>query len=332
MYTDGAKMSRQNKTFSFHVGFDLWSEEYYERLIMSSKKRLEKHSSINTYRHTFVEDVIGQAFPIQFSSRDYKIELENKDELLMRIFAGSRNYYSDKNDVCEFLRSKLNELFLYSRIGLEVIVKNDIVRLSAFPANSLRYSFLRGKYYQKLPSNINQYSAYCLTPSDIPNNLSKTYFNKDDFFILHTPSILLKILPKFAQRSNILDLRDLAGIVTECANSNIEFKWGYERKLLQYAMFSDVCHRLDMHDDITEYYYLYRSLQMAWFAAKVREEMVDQINLLLKNICKKIKRPDNKFIITGLTSSDEYLEIMNKLYKNQISFDEVINKIFNKKD
>ena len=54
------------------------------------------------------------------------------------------------------------------------------------------------------------------------------------------------------------------------------------------------------------------------------------MNLLLRVVCKKLNRPDNKFVIKGLISSDEYLETAIKLANDQISFEEVMNRVYNK--
>ena len=70
---------------------------------------------------------------------------------------------------------------------------------------------------------------------------------------------------------------------------------------------------------------------MALFAARVREDMMGQFNKLLKGICAQLGCQEVQFVTKDLVSSQEYLDIMDKLKVDKISFEEAINAVFNKK-
>lgn len=322
---------KQNKTFPFPMRFDLWPEPYFERFLRPGKNRKAEQIYMNTYRQCFIEDVEMNVFPPRLTGRDWQLSLQNDDELIYKAFCRNDAYYCDR-DMSDFFKNKLRELFSESKIGLEIITRNDNVSFSQFSARSLRFSWLRGKYYQKFPKDKEKYINSPLQQNFPTDGQRQIYFDKDDFFILHAPKIFLKKFPKFVLRSRMLGLADLAETHINCQKHGVLFEGIKEEKLLHQGMFADVgCGRFERTEDITEYYYFYRQLKMAYFFAKVREEFLEQMNLLLRVVCKKLNRPDNKFVINGLISSDEYLEIAIKLSNDQISFEEVMNRVYNNK-
>ncbi|MDR1944882.1 MAG: hypothetical protein LBQ59_02050 [Candidatus Peribacteria bacterium] len=322
-------MTKLNKTFSFKTKDDLWTDSYYERFLSDESTNSVKNlMSTNIYRNFFEEDIVLYVFPQQINSQDWQLSLQSEDDVIKKLFCKNNSYYCD-DYMAEFFRNKLKELLYESKIGLEIYTdEKEENHLIQFQARSLRFSLLRGKYYQKFPKNRDKYKN-SLSYSHFPESGRKTiYFDKDDFFILYAPKIFLKTFPKLIKHSNMLILKDKAQIFTDCQEQNITFKCIEEKKLFQYRMFTNVgCGRMDGGNDITEYYYLYRSLKLAHFMAKVREEFIEQMNLLLKTVCKKLNRPPNKFIISGLASSTEYEDIEEKMRTNKISFEEVFNKI-----
>lgn len=324
-------MMKQNKTFPFPMRFDLWPEPYFERFLRQKKRRKNTRVYMDSYHQCFIEDVEMYAFPPQLDSRDWQLSLQNDDDIIYKAFCRNYGHYCDR-DVSEFFKSKLRELFYESKIGLEIFIKNGEVAFFQFPARSLRFSWLRGKYYQKFPKDKAKYINSPLQHKFPEDRQKQIYFDKEDFFILHAPKIFLKKFPKFALRSRMLGLAKLEETHINCQKHGVLFEGIKEEKLLHRGMFADVgCGRFERTEDITEYYYFYRLLKMAYFSAKVREEFLEQMNLLLDVVCKKLNRPNNKFVISGLISSDEYIETAIKLANDQISFEEVINRIYNNK-
>ena len=324
IYIEIAQMMKQNKTFSLPMKFDLWAEPYFERFLRSKKCRKREQIDINTSCYNFLEDIERYAFPPQSRNNDWQLSLQNKDDVIYNAFLGN-----DRN-IGDFFKRQLRGLFYESKIGLEMYIKDDNVSFIQFPASTLRFSWVHGKYYQKFPKNKHMNS---LLQNNFPKDRQRRiYFNKEDFFVLRTPKILLKKFPKFAPRSRMLGLADFANIYINCQKQGIQFDGIKEEKLLDLGIFAGVGYKRFLGaEDITEYYYFYRLLKMAYFSAKVREEFLEQMNLLLDVVCKKLNRPNNKFVISGLISSDEYIETAIKLANDQISFEEVINRIYNNK-
>ena len=324
-------MTKQNKTFLFPMGFDSWPEPYLEHFFRQGKRRKNKQIYMDSYHQSFAEDVEIYAFPPKLNSRDWQLSLQNDDDIIYKAFCRNCSHYCDR-DMSEFFKSKLRELFYESKIGLEIFIKNGEVSFFQFSARSLRFSWLRGKYYQKFPKNKAKYINSTLQNNFPEDGQKQIYFDKDDFFILRAPKIFLKKFPKFALRSCMLGSVNFAETHINCQKHGVQFDGIKEEKLFHKRMFADVgCGRFESSEDITEYYFLYSQLKRAYFCAKVREEFVEQMNSLLSIVCKRLGRPENKFVITGLISSNEYLQITKDFSKGQISFEEVINKIFNNK-
>jgi len=293
-----------NKTFSFYASSDLWSDE---------------RSYQNRYLLCLIEDIESHAFPVKLNDRSPIVTLQNEDDKLLDLFT------SEHNDIDNFFRNYFKDLICYKKIAFEIcssgIEKN--IELRYFPAQSLRYSFMKGKYYQNFHKNT-KFLGY------IDKFPKRVYFNKDDFFIIKTPKIFLKTFSNFIIPSKILQKTENLDIFLKCREQCISENSIYEKTLFQHRIFSVVgrC-RFNNQEYLTEYYDSWCYLKFAKFVAIAREDFMVQMNLFLKAICKKLKLQDNKFITNNIVSSSEYSEIETKLKKNEISFKEVVNKVFN---
>ena len=315
------------KTVPFPIKPNIWNDLYFDN--SKSIRKTNKHRYMNTYRNVFMEDVVLRALPYLSGKNNY-ITLVPDNKVVKEAFFNEQDRYS--GNFRSFFERILYDIFLYDRIALEITFDKGKLHIHKFPARSLHYSWLRGKYYQKMPK-ISQENRIELFPyEEYINKFKRTYFNKDNFFIIHAPKILLNSLPKFAERTNLIDSDNFVQNIITCRKLGITYNGIREQKLFKQRMFSNVgLGRLEEQQDITEYYYLIKQIRMALFAARVREDIIGQFNKLLKRICIKLKCQEIQFATQDLVSSKQYLDIISKLKENKISFEEALNAVFNKK-
>ena len=315
------------KTLPFPTEPTIWNDLYFDT--RKTGKKRNKYKNMNTYRNSFMEDVVLRAIPYLSSKNNY-ITLVPDNKIVKEAFFDEQDRYS--GNFRSFFERIFYDMFLYDRIALEITVDKGKLYIHTFPAKSLHYSWLRGKYYQKMPKSSQENRVEMFPYEEYINKFKRTYFNKDSFFIIHTPKILLKSLPKFAERTNLIDTDNFVQNMITCRNLGITYNGIREQKLFKQRMFSNVgLGRLEEQQDITEYYYLIRQIRMALFAARVREDIISQLNKLLKRICIKLGCQEVQFATQDLVSSKQYLDIISKLKENKISFEEALNAVFNKK-
>lgn len=316
------------KTLPFPIKPNIWDDLYFD--ISKSAKKSVKHKYMNTYRDVFMEDIALRAFPYLHGNKSNYISLTSDNKIIKNAFLNEQDRYS--GNFRTFFESVLYDMFLYDKIALEITFNEGKLHISKFPARSLHYSWIKGKYYQKMPKISQKNRAELFAYEEYINKFKRVYFNRDNFFIIHTPKVLLKVLPKFAERTNMIDPDNFVQNMFACRNLGIEHNMIREQKLFKHRIFRDVgLGRLEEQKDITEYYYLIRHLKMALFAARVREDMMSQFNKLLKGICTQLGCQEVQFVAKDLVSSQDYLDIMDKLKVDKISFEEAINAVFNKK-
>lgn len=316
---------KNNKTFFFRPQSNLWPDSYYN---FSKKKKADYP---NSDRHMFSEDIAMAAFPYRFRREKSVLKLEHENKALAQLFMRD-NHYSDLDFALhEFMHLYLQELLHDKQIAFEIVKDgNGNHRLVNFPVTSLRYSLWRGKYYQKIPRHRDKYlntGFHC----NIPKDDKRTYFDKNDFFIISTPRILLKTIPSFMKRSKIATSAISAEKFIGFQQSGIPLdKFMYEEDLFRHRIYSCVGRsRIDKQERMTEYYYLLRLLRFYKFSAIIREDLVNQWNTALKTICKKLSQPDNKFVINDILSASDYSELETKLQRKEMTIKEVVDKILN---
>lgn len=315
------------KTLPFPIKPNIWDDLYFD--ISKSAKKSVKHKYMNTYRDVFMEDVVSRSFPYLSSNKNY-ISLVPDNKVVKEAFLNEKDRYS--GNFRSFFERVLYDMFLYDKIALEITLDKGKLHIHKFPARSLHYSWFRGKYYQKIPKISQKNRAELFAYEEHINKFKRVYFNRDNYFIIHTPKVLLKVLPKFAERTNMIDPDNFVQNMFACRSLGIAYNGIREQKLFKHRIFKDVgLGRLEEQKDITEYYYLIGHLRMALFAARVREDIMGQFNKLLKGICTQLDCQEVQFVTKDLVSSQEYLNIMDKLKVDKISFEEAINAVFNKK-
>ena len=315
------------KTLPFPIKPNIWDDLYFD--ISKSAKKSAKHRYMNTYRNFFMEDVVSRSFPYLSGNKNY-ISLVPDNKAVKEAFLNEQDRYS--GNFRSFFERVLYDMFLYDKIALEITLDKGKLHIHKFPARSLHYSWFRGKYYQKIPKISKKNRAELFAYEEHINKFKRVYFNRDNCFIIHTPKVLLKVLPKFAERTNMIDPDNFVQNMFACRNLGIAYNGIKEQKLFKHRIFKDVgLGRLEEQKDITEYYYLIRHIRMALFAARVREDIISQFNKLLKRICTKLGCQEIQFATKDLVSSQEYLDIIDKLKVDKISFEEAINATFNRK-
>ena len=256
--------------------------EFYEKLDL-----YRKH-----YAFMFIEDMHYGAIPhFSFRNNAFSVKLKNEDKALEAILADA---LSDNtrcinldNAFAEFIEKAAHNLFYYGVAMYEIIIEKDsnniITGIELDPIMPLGINKLFGFYIQYVPIKALKRIGAKTILSIFPANRILRIAFPSELGGRRGFSTTMKRLSALSE-DGVFPKFTLESIENECGFDSKMYASSKEKAVAKISKKYGWEQRGSINNKISEYYWVYRRLQLKEAKAIVRESILKQLNLCLRSL------------------------------------------------
>ena len=294
--------------------------EFYEKLDL-----YRKH-----YTFMFIEDMHYGAVPhFSFRNNAFSVKLKNEDKALEAILtdalSDNTRCINLDNAFAEFIEKAAHNLFYYGVAMYEIIIEKDsnniITGIELDPIMPLGINKFFGFYIQYIPTK-------ALKRISIKTMLS--IFPENRIFQIAFPSelggrrgfnITMKKLSALSE-DGVFPKFTLESTENECGFDSKMYANSKEKVVAKISRKYGWEQRGAINNKISEYYWVYRRLQLKESKAIVREAILKQLNLFLGALSF-----NNEIILEGLLDVKDFEKLRTELKQGGISINDFVSKL-----
>jgi hypothetical protein len=296
--------------------------EFYEKLDL-----YRKH-----YTFMFIEDMHYGAIPhFSFRNNAFSVKLKNEDNVLEAILTDALSddtrCINLDNAFAEFIEKAAHNLFYYGVAMYEIIIEKDsnniIKGIELDPIMPLGINKFFGFYIQHIPTKALKRISTKTTLSIFPENRILQIAFPSEFGGRRGFNMTMKKLSGLSE-NGVFPKFTLESIENECGFDSKMYASSKEKAVAKISKKYGWEQRGAINSKISEYYWVYRRLQLKETKAIVRESVLKHLNLFLRSLAF-----DNELVLEGLLGVKDFEKLRGELSRGDISIGDFIKKVDN---